>query len=128
MGRLGDRIGCRSILVVCAFLSVTCYAPQALVHDPRWLLPLQAGTGLAMGGILASLSASLAHLAPEGREGIVYGLDATVVSIANAIGPMTGSALAAWIGLRPPFLVAAAIFGGAGLVAMRLFPRMSNAP
>ncbi len=128
MGRLGDRIGYRSILVACAFLSVACYAPQALVHDPRWLLPFQAGTGLAMGGILASLSASLAHLAPEGREGIVYGVDATVVSIANAIGPMAGSALAAWIGLRPPFLVAAAVFGVAGLVAMQLLPRVSDDP
>ena len=31
------------------------------------------------------------------------------VSVASAIGPMTGSALVAWLGLRAPFLFAATI-------------------
>jgi MFS family permease len=76
-----------------------------------------------MGGILASVSASLAALAPKGREGMVYGVDASVVSIANAIGPMTGSALAAWIGLRAPFFGAALVFAIGGITALRLLPK-----
>jgi MFS family permease len=76
-----------------------------------------------MGGILASVSASLAALAPKGREGMVYGVDASVVSIANAIGPMTGSARAAWIGLRAPFFVAALVFATGGITALRLLPK-----
>jgi MFS family permease len=122
LGRLGDRIGYRPVLVTCALVSAACYAPQAFVRDPQWLLPFQLGTGLAMGGILAAVSASLAQAAPAGQEGIVYGLDATVVSIANGVGPMLGSALAAWLGLQPPFWVASGIFGLAGLAAMRLLP------
>jgi len=62
-------------------------------------------------------------LAPEGREGTVYGVDASVVSVANAIGPMTGGALAVWLGLREPFLFAAIIFVLAGVAAARLLPR-----
>ena len=103
--------------------SAVCYVPQFFVGDPVTLLFLQAGAGLAMGGILASISASLARLAPEGQEGIVYGVDASVVSVANAIGPMTGSALAVWLGLRAPFMFAAGIFGLAGIAAARLLPR-----
>jgi DHA1 family multidrug resistance protein-like MFS transporter len=120
LGWLGDRLGYRGVLVACALASAVCYVPQYFASDPAALLFLQAGTGLAMGGILASLSASLARLAPEGREGIIYGVDASVVSVANAIGPMTGSALAAWLGLRVPFLFAAGIFGLAGGAAARL--------
>jgi DHA1 family multidrug resistance protein-like MFS transporter len=126
LGRLGDRVGYRGILVSCALVSVVCYVPQYFAGDPTALLFWQAGTGLAMGGILASLSASLARLSPEGQEGIVYGVDASVVSSANAIGPMTGSALAAWFGLRVPFLVAAGIFGLAGVAAARLLPGRSR--
>jgi len=123
LGRLGDRVGYRAILVACAFVSAVCYVPQSFASTPTVLLFLQVGIGLAMGGILASLSASLARLAPEGQEGIVYGVDASVVSVANAIGPMTGSALAAWLGLRVPFLLAAGVFGLAGAAAARLLPR-----
>ena len=126
LGRLGDRVGYRAVLVACALVSVVCYVPQFLVHDPTALLFWQAGTGLAMGGILASMSASLAKLSPEGQEGIVYGVDSSVVSAANAIGPLAGSALAAWLGLRVPFLVAAATFGVAGAAAARLLPGRSR--
>jgi len=87
------------------------------------LAPFQIGIGLAMGGILASVRALLADLAPEGREGVVYGVENSVSSVANAIGPMTGSALAAAIGLRAPFLAASLVFGGAVLAILKLLPR-----
>jgi DHA1 family multidrug resistance protein-like MFS transporter len=122
LGRLGDRVGYRIVLIACALVSVACYVPQYFVDEPTALLFWQAGTGLAMGGVLAAVSASLARLSPEGQEGIVYGLDATVVSVANAIAPMVGSALAVWLGLRVPFLFAAGIFGLAGVAAARLVP------
>jgi DHA1 family multidrug resistance protein-like MFS transporter len=125
LGRLSDRVGYRSILVACALVSAVCYVPQFFVTSHVPLLFLQAGTGLAMGGILVSLGASLARLAPDGQEGIVYGVDASVVSVANAIAPMVGSVLAAWMGLRLPFLFAAALFGLAGVAAARLLPRPS---
>jgi len=123
LGQLGDRVGYRSVLAICALASVVCYVPQSFVSRSIWLIPLQAGAGLAMGGILASISASLAALAPGGREGIVYGVDASVVSVANAIGPMLGSSLAAWLSLRAPFLAAAAVFAVGGVTALRLLPR-----
>jgi DHA1 family multidrug resistance protein-like MFS transporter len=126
LGGLGDRLGSRAILVASALVSVACYVPQYFVTETTSLLLLQAGTGLAMGGLLASLSAFLARVSPEGQEGIVYGVEASVTATANAIGPMTGSLLAAWLGLRAPFLVAAGIFGLAGVAAMRLLPGRSG--
>ena len=123
LGQLGDRIGHRTVLVVCALGSAVFYAPQSFVQRSVWLIALQAAAGLAMGGVLASVSASLASLSPAGREGIVYGVDASVVSVANAIGPLTGSFLAVSLGLRVPFLSAAVVFGLGGILAMRLLPK-----
>jgi DHA1 family multidrug resistance protein-like MFS transporter len=125
LGWLGDRSGYRPILIACAVVSVVCYVPQYFVEGLAELLLWQMGTGLAMGGVLAAVSASLARLAPDGQEGIVYGVDASVVAAANAVGPMLGSALAAWVGLRVPFLVAAGLFVLGGIAAAELVPRQS---
>lgn len=127
LGELGDRLGYRTILVGSAMASVVFYAPQSLVDRWVWLMPLQLGAGLAMGGILASIGASLAALAPSGREGIVYGVDTTVVSVAKAIAPAMGSLVAAWWGLRAPFLAAAVAFALGGVVALRLLPEPQHA-
>jgi DHA1 family multidrug resistance protein-like MFS transporter len=126
LGRLGDRMGSRSIMIACALGAALSHGLQFFVRDSTALLLLQIVSGLAMGGSLASLSASLARLSPEGQEGIVYGIDATVVSLANAVAPMTGSALAAWLGLRAPFLVATGMFGVACVAAARLLPGQSH--
>ncbi len=123
LGKLSDRIGYRSILITSALVSILCYVGQSLVERSLWMIPLQAGIGLAMGGILASIRALLAELAPQGREGIVYGVESSVTSVANAIGPMTGSALAAALGLRAPFVAAAFVFAVAMFATFRLVPK-----
>jgi DHA1 family multidrug resistance protein-like MFS transporter len=126
LGRLGDRIGYRRVLIGCAAVATLFYTPQYFVQTPIMLLILQAGAGLAIGGILASMSASLATLAPEGQEGIVYGVDASISSAASALGPMTGSALAFWLGLRAPFLVAGMVFVLSGIITLWLMPEPSK--
>jgi len=121
-GRLGDRIGRRRVLLACALVSSLLYAGQFFITNVRQLSLLQAASGLAMGGVLATLSATLATLAPEGHQGAVYGVDATVVSAANAIAPMIGTGLAVAQGYRAPFLGAAVLFIVAAGVAARLLP------
>lgn len=123
LGRASDRIGRRQVLLLCAMASSIFYGAQFFTTDMVQLTLLQAASGLAMGGILATLSATLASLAPEGREGAVYGMDATVVSVANAVAPMVGTTLAVMGNLRVPFLAAALLFSVAGLVTARLLKR-----
>ena len=115
MGRIGDRIGHRQVLVACALGAAVLYAPQFLVVTPTQLLILQAAAGVAMGGIMASVSATLAQLAPEGRQGVVYGLDSSANSVARATAPIAGAAIAAGLGIRFIFLCAAGIFALAAL-------------
>jgi DHA1 family multidrug resistance protein-like MFS transporter len=115
LGRVGDRIGHQRVLAACVLGAAVLYAPQFLVASPTELLVLQGAVGIALGGILASVSATLANLAPEGRQGVVYGVDASAVSVANTIAPMVGAAIAAGLGLRFIFLCAAGIFALAAL-------------
>lgn len=128
LGRASDRLGYRRVLLFCAAGVALVYLPQSMVTSPWQLLALQMLLGLAMSGVLAALSALLSNLAPEGRQGAVYGLDTTVVAAANAVGPMLGASTAALMGLRAPFLAAAGLFSVAGLVAWRLIPRPAHEP
>lgn len=123
LGRASDRIGYRRVLLVCALLAGALYVPQFFVTAPWQLLLLQGAVGLVMSGVLASISALLANLAPEGRQGAVYGVDSSVVSVANAVGPMLGASVAAGLGLRAPFLLAAGVLVTATGLASVLLPR-----
>jgi DHA1 family multidrug resistance protein-like MFS transporter len=126
LGRLGDRTGYRRILIACAAAASALYVPQFFAGNPTILLFLQAATGLAMGGILASLTASLARLSSEGQEGIIYGIESSVLAVANGGGPMLGSVLMAWQGPRAPFLAAVVIYIIAWIAAARLMPGRSQ--
>ena len=124
MGRVGERVGLRRVLVVSIVGCAVSYCLQGVARSFQQLLALQALTGLAMGGILTSLTAILSRCAPEGRQGTVFGLDGSVMSAANAVGPMLGGVIAATWGVRAPFTSAALCFGLA--VPVLLVLRMSG--
>ena len=128
LGRASDRIGYRRVLLTCTFLAAVLYVPQFFVVNPWQLLVLQVLLGLVMSGILASISALQANLAPEGHQGAVYGVDASVVSVANAVGPMLGASIAAALGLRIPFLLAAGVLFAASGLSYLLIPRTQPQP
>jgi DHA1 family multidrug resistance protein-like MFS transporter len=127
LGRASDRLGYRRVLLICTLGVAVIFVPQFFVTNPWQLLVLQGMMGFVMSGVLASISALMANLAPEGRQGAVYGVDASVVSMANAVGPMLGGTVAATWGLRAPFLLAAGAFGVAGFLAWFLVPRSEAA-
>jgi DHA1 family multidrug resistance protein-like MFS transporter len=122
LGRASDRLGYRRVLLTCAALAGALYVPQFFVTNPWQLLLLQGAVGLVMSGVLASISALLANLAPEGHQGAVFGVDQSVVAAANAIGPMLGASLAVMVGLRSPFLLAAGGFALAATMTWALIP------
>jgi DHA1 family multidrug resistance protein-like MFS transporter len=99
------------------------YALQSPVTGVIHLIVLQFCVGAAIGGTTSSLTALLAALAPEGQQGAIYGLDTTVISIANALGPMMGASLAMAWGNRAAFLLMGGVFALAALSASWLLPR-----
>ena len=120
IGAWSDRLGRRRLLIISSILAALLYIPQAFVHEPGWLIVWQLLSGFAVGGTLSTLTALLMQVAPRGHEGIVFGLDASAVSAANAVGPIIGAAAAASLGLRAPFLVVSILFG-IGVLAVILW-------
>jgi DHA1 family multidrug resistance protein-like MFS transporter len=127
IGRLADRIGPQRILIVCGGAASVLYALQGRVQTPTQLLVLNVASGVAMGGILASISTLQAALAPKGLYGAVYGIDTSLVAAANAISPMLGAGLTASFGLTSVFAGAAILYAIATTVVLVVMPSVMRA-
>ena len=102
-GRLGDKLGHRRILILCSFLAGLLYLPQALVNAAWQLLICQVLVGIAVGGIIPSVSALLAIYTGQGKEGLVYCLDNSINAAGRAIAPLIGAWVATEFGIRSTF-------------------------
>jgi DHA1 family multidrug resistance protein-like MFS transporter len=122
LGRLGDRIGHRRIVAICASLAALLFVLQSLVTAGWQLLVLQALVGVALGGVIPTVSALLAGYTRPGIEGTVYGLDNTIISGARAVAPLAGAGVALWLGLRVTFVATGAVFLLAALLAVWRLP------
>jgi len=123
LGRLGDRIGHRRVLIGSLLFTACMYLPQSLVREGWQLLVLYALVGVGLGGMIPSISALLARYTLPGEEGAVYGLDDSIRSGARSIAPMLGSGLAIWFGLRGTYVATAFVFLFAALFAFWRLPK-----
>lgn len=123
LGRLGDRIGHRRIVIVGVVTASLLYLPQSMVMAGWQLLVLQALIGVAMGGIIPGLSALLAGYTQSGEEGAVFGLDNSIQAAARSVAPLIGAGVAMWFGLRAVFIATALFYLVAGLLAAWRLPR-----
>lgn len=110
LGRLGDRIGHKRILVVSALVAGLFYLPQSMVTAAWHLLVLQALTGAAAGGIITAISALLAGYTQPGEEGRVFGLNNSIRAASRTVAPLAGAGIAFWLGLRGTFAVSGLLF------------------
>lgn len=122
-GRLGDRVGHRKIVIVSMLIGGLLYLPQALVTAAWQVLAMQALLGVAIGGMIPSISALLARYTRPGQEGAVYGLENSIGSGARALAPMLGSSIAMALGLRATFLATGGLLILTALFASVYLPR-----
>jgi DHA1 family multidrug resistance protein-like MFS transporter len=122
-GRLGDKIGHRRILIGCSLAAACLYAPQALVVNGWQLLFFQVVVGIAIGGVIPTVSALLADYSQSGDEGAVYGLDNSINAAGRAIAPLLGAWVATDIGLRATFPATGMVFLLSVLLAFWLLPK-----
>lgn len=123
LGKLGDRIGHRMILIISLITLAIFYLPQAVVNQAWQILVLQALSGVSMGGILPAIGALLAKFTVQGEEGAVYGLSNSLRAGARSVAPLLGAGIATWIDMRATFMFAAAFYLLAGLLATIKLPK-----
>lgn len=120
MGRWADRNNGRLILMGSAFLAALAMIVQGLAPAYWVLLVAQAFLGLGTGGTLAVISAYIGRMAPEGRVGTAFGLDAMAVSLSGAIGPSLGGWLSDTVNRRTPLYIGGVAMALAGIAVLRL--------
>ncbi len=126
LGRLGDRVGHRRVVLISVLFVALLYLPQSLV-DQSWQLLLLLGlAGAAMGGVIPTVSALMAGYSSADEAGMVYGLDNSVRAAARSIAPLIGSFIALWVGIRGTFVATGVIFLLAWLLASFRLPELAT--
>ena len=109
LGNRSDVIGYRRVLLICLLGATLTTLPQAFTYN-YWIFTAQRfAVGLFIGGILPTANALVGRLVPRAERGTVYGITASAMFLGNSMGPLTGGAVAAALGLRWVFLVTAAV-------------------
>ncbi|HXE16899.1 MAG TPA: MFS transporter [Stellaceae bacterium] len=107
LGKRSDILGYRRVLVISLCGAALFSLPQAFVSNYWAFVALRFGVGMFVGGILPTANALVGRMVAASDRGMLYGLTATATFLGNSLGPVTGGAVAASIGLRWVFLVTA---------------------
>ncbi len=127
LGKLGDCVGHRLVLIVSMVLAAGLYTVQSLVTAGWQLLVFQALVGVAIGGVIPMISALLANFIKFGEVGAVYGLDNSINAAGRAVAPVVGALIANSSGLRPTFIATGLIFLMAAMMAISWLPKADQA-
>jgi len=106
IGRLGDHVGYRNVLLICGAGGSLSYVGQALSPNLMVFIMSTFASGLFFGGLLPITNAILAHTSPKEQLGTVYGLSNSINSGGKALGPMLGATIATTWGMRSTFVSA----------------------
>ena len=107
LGRRSDVLGYRRVLLIALGGAALASVPQAFVPNYWSFVASRFALGLFVGGILPTPNALVGRLAPAGDRGTVYGITASAMFVGQSLGPLSGGAIAATLGLRWVFLVTA---------------------
>ena len=122
VGRLGDILGRRRLLLggiaLFTVASVLCAAAPTL----GWLLAARAAQGLGAATMMALTMAFVAETVPKAQTGSAMGLLGTMSAVGTALGPTLGGLLIGGFGWRSIFLVNLPLGILAFLLAQRHLP------
>ena len=107
LGRRSDVLGYRRVLLISLAGAALASLPQAFVTNYWSFVAARFALGLFVGGILPTANALVGRLAPPGDRGTVYGVTASAMFLGQSLGPLSGGAIAATLGLHWVFLVTA---------------------
>ena len=127
LGRLGDNIGHRRILIVSMLSTGFLFALLSRCTQAWQFLAVQVGLGAALGGLIPSATALLACYTQPGQEGKVYGLDNSITAAARTIGPLCAVGFAALMGIPATFVLIGVISLAGGLAAWAYLPKSNLA-
>jgi MFS transporter, DHA1 family, tetracycline resistance protein len=127
-GKLSDRLGRKTIILIAQFLTLAGYLMQATAPSLAWIFISRIVSGCG-GGALGAVQSYIADVTHEDQRDRAYSLYGAVFGVAFIVGPATSGFLI-HAGLALPFFVAAGIEIVTILLTILLLPshmqRMSH--
>ena len=120
IGTLGDAYGRRMVLIASMAAFAADYALMAAAPTRAWLFVGRAIAGVA-GATIGPAGAVIADVTPPERRAAAFGLVGAAFGIGFILGPALGG-LAAAIGSRAPFVIAAGMAATNALIMLMALP------
>ncbi len=105
LGRLGDRVGHRKLLMVMTAAAGILTVPHAFVQTLLQLVPVRLSLGAAAGGIQPTINAFISTSVSSDMIGRAYGITRIANALGFALGPILCGLMASMLGLRLPFVI-----------------------
>jgi len=122
VGRLGDILGHRRLLLGGIVLFTAASVLCGIAPTLGWLIVARAGQGLGAAIMMALAMAFVGETVPKARTGSAMGLLGTMSALGTALGPSLGGVLIAGLGWRAIFLINLPLGLMAYLLAWRHLP------
>ncbi|MGN6306915.1 MAG: MFS transporter, partial [Mesorhizobium sp.] len=109
LGKLADQIGHWTVIAGALAAAALLLIPQAFVTAGWQLVALRFLMGLALGGLLPSVTSVIRHNVPDGVGGNVLGLSVSAQYVGQVAGPLLGGFVGGHFGMRAVFLMTAVL-------------------
>jgi predicted MFS family arabinose efflux permease len=123
LGRLGDKIGKRPLLIGAMAIFFFVFGGFALARNLKDLLLIMIIEGSAWGAIGISATSLIADLVPSERRGTALGIYNTAWNLGWIIGPIVGGMFSDNFGFRKTFLFASLFILGGIILALLILPQ-----
>lgn len=104
LGRLADRVGHWNVVIVALAVAALLLIPQAFVTESWQLVALRFLMGLALGGLLPSITSVIRHNVPDRVGGNVLGYSISAQYVGQVAGPVLGGFVGGHFGMPAVFL------------------------
>jgi MFS family permease len=108
-GRIASRRGHRNVLLACSLGLALYPTATGIMPSQFWLLPAAVLWGFFSGGINISFFEGLLGSTPPEKRPSFAALNAVFANLAVFVGPLLGSLLMGWLGIRVAFFIAAGL-------------------
>lgn len=121
LGRLADRVGRLPVLIGCLVVAAVLLGLQAAAINIWMFAALRFAMGLALGGLMPTVTATLRSTLPDRVVGRVLGYNVSAQYVGQVIGPILGGWAGGHFGIPAVFVCTGglALIGAAGAYVIK---------
>jgi MFS family permease len=109
VGRIADRIGAWKVVIVCLACCAVLLVPQAFVTAAWQLVLLRFLMGIALAGLLPSITSVIRRNVPDKDAGYFLSYSTSAQYTGQVAGPLMGGMLGGSFGMRSVFIATSAL-------------------